>query len=133
MSGDTSRRTPKAGPVGVPARTVEYRQLTREGRPIRRLVLPAVLLAGLAACSGPPAPQPAPPEPVGLPTLRELGDDLSSGATPEGDDGFRSLHDLGIKTIISVDGTRPDVERARRFGFRYVHIPVRYGGIPREQ
>jgi protein tyrosine phosphatase (PTP) superfamily phosphohydrolase (DUF442 family) len=129
----SSRRTPKAGPVGVPARTVEYRKPTREDRSIRRLVLPAVLLLALGACSRPPAPAPAPPEPVGLPNLRELGDDLWSGATPEGDDGFRSLHDLGIKTIISVDGTRPDVERARRFGLRYVHIPVGYGGIPREQ
>lgn len=38
-----------------------------------------------------------------------------------------------MKTIISVDGTRPDVERARKFGLRYVHIPVEYGGISREQ
>lgn len=65
--------------------------------------------------------------------LRPLADNLWSGATPEGDDGFRALRDLGVKTIISVDGTRPDVERARKFGLRYVHIPVGYGGISREQ
>jgi cytochrome c553 len=38
-----------------------------------------------------------------------------------------------VKTVISVDGIRPDVERARQFGLRYVHIPVGYGGITREQ
>jgi len=103
-----------------------------EGRPIRRTLPLAAVLVGLGACSGPPANAP-PPEPVGLPNLRRLGDDLWSGGTPEGDDGFHSLHDLGIKTIISVDGTRPDVERARQFGLRYVHIPVEYGGISHDQ
>jgi hypothetical protein len=32
-----------------------------------------------------------------------------------------------------VDGSAPDVERARRFGLRYVHLPIGYGGITREQ
>jgi hypothetical protein len=35
--------------------------------------------------------------------------------------------------IISVDGMRPDIERARRFGLRYIHIPVEYGGIPSDK
>jgi hypothetical protein len=38
-----------------------------------------------------------------------------------------------VKTVISVDGIKPDVERARRFGLRYVHIPIGYGGIPHQK
>jgi protein tyrosine phosphatase (PTP) superfamily phosphohydrolase (DUF442 family) len=40
---------------------------------------------------------------------------------------------MGIKTIISVDGARPDVERARKYGLRYVHLPIGYDGVPRDQ
>jgi protein tyrosine phosphatase (PTP) superfamily phosphohydrolase (DUF442 family) len=56
-----------------------------------------------------------------------------SGAQPEGDEGFGALRDLGIKTIISVDGAIPDLERARRFGLRYVHIPIGYDAVPPEK
>jgi protein tyrosine phosphatase (PTP) superfamily phosphohydrolase (DUF442 family) len=40
---------------------------------------------------------------------------------------------LGVRTVISVDGSQPDVEAARRCGLRYVHLPVGYDGIPRDQ
>jgi protein tyrosine phosphatase (PTP) superfamily phosphohydrolase (DUF442 family) len=100
---------------------------------VLRRVLPLLALA-LPSCSRPPAPVPEPSRPAEvIHNLRPLGDDLWSGATPEGDDGFRALRDLGIQTIVSVDGTRPDVEGARQFGMRYVHLPVGYGGLPREQ
>lgn len=58
---------------------------------------------------------------------------LLSGGNPEGDAGFQSLRRLGVRTIISVDGARPDVERARQFELRYVHLPIGYDGVPREQ
>lgn len=91
------------------------------------------MAVAIGACSPPPTPDPSPPEPAGLPNLHSLGTGLWSGGTPAGDTGFQGLHDLGIKTIISVDGIRPDVERARRFGLRYVHLPVEYGGISRHR
>ncbi|WP_406699201.1 hypothetical protein V5E97_10025 [Singulisphaera sp. Ch08] len=62
-----------------------------------------------------------------------LGPELYSGAQPEGRQGFESLKRLGVKTILSVDGARPDVEQARRLGLRYVHLPVGYDGITQEQ
>jgi hypothetical protein len=34
-----------------------------------------------------------------------------------------------VKTVISVDGARPDIEGARRHGLRYVHVPVGYAGV----
>lgn len=37
---------------------------------------------------------------------------------------------MGVKTIISVDGAKPDVETAARFGLRYVHLPYGYDGVP---
>ncbi len=52
-----------------------------------------------------------------------------SGAQPEGDRSFQVLQELGVKTIISVDGSKPDVERARQFGMRYVHLPIGYDGV----
>jgi protein tyrosine phosphatase (PTP) superfamily phosphohydrolase (DUF442 family) len=53
-----------------------------------------------------------------------------SGSQPEGDDAFAAIAKLGITTIISVDGSKPDVETARRYGLRYIHLPFGYDGIP---
>jgi len=94
-----------------------------------------VLAAAPAGCNRAPSPDPPaePAEHAGLDNLLPVGDGLWSGSTPEGDEGFRSLQALGIRTIISVDGARPDVDRARQFGLRYVHVPLTYGGVTREQ
>lgn len=59
---------------------------------------------------------------------------IFSGAAPEtGDEAFfAALAARGVKTIVSVDGARPDVETARRYGMRYVHVPFGYDGVPDE-
>jgi protein tyrosine phosphatase (PTP) superfamily phosphohydrolase (DUF442 family) len=72
-------------------------------------------------------------EAAGVHNVLRVSERLYSGSSPEGDQGFESLQKLGIKTVISVDGARPDVERARKFGLRYVHLPIGYDGVPREQ
>jgi protein tyrosine phosphatase (PTP) superfamily phosphohydrolase (DUF442 family) len=72
-------------------------------------------------------------EATGLHNVLVVTDKLYSGSVPEGEEGFRSLQKLGIKTILSVDGARPDVELARQFGLRYAHIPVGYDGIRQDQ
>ena len=56
-----------------------------------------------------------------------------AGAQPEGDEAFAALRGLGVKTIISVDGSAPDVETARKFGLRYVHLPITYATVTEEQ
>src|SRR4051812_12165364 len=101
----------------------------------RWLLLVAVLAAG---CSGGrrPEPVPTPPAVVDLPGVHNvlrLNDRLYSGSSPEGDGGFQSLQGLGVRTIITVDGARPEVERARKHGMRYVHLPIGYDGVPRSQ
>src|SRR4051794_9961460 len=50
----------------------------------------------------------------GIENLYRLEPRLYSGGQPEGDDGFSALRALGIRTIITVDGARPDLEAARR-------------------
>src|SRR5262245_18100801 len=51
---------------------------------------------------------------------------LISGGVPEGHEGLETLHAMGVKTIVSVDGATPDVEGARKLGMQYVHLPISY-------
>jgi len=67
----------------------------------------------------------------GLPNVVAYAPALYSGGAPEGAEGFETLHDLGIRTIISVDGAQPDVDAARAMGMRYVHLPIGYNGMDR--
>ena len=68
-------------------------------------------------------------EATGIENLFQIGTNVFSGGTPESDEAFRKLAELGVKTLISVDGARPDVETARRHGVRYIHLPHGYDGI----
>ncbi len=54
---------------------------------------------------------------------------IYSGAQPEGDAAFAELAQMGVQTVVSVDGVLPDVAAARRHGLRYVHLPIGYDGI----
>ena len=64
-----------------------------------------------------------------LPNPVRIHPRVISGGLPNGDDAFRELAELGVKTIISVDGAKPDVEGAKKFGLRYVHLPHGYDGV----
>jgi len=55
---------------------------------------------------------------------------IYSGSQPEDDAAFAAIAKLGVKTIVSVDGSKPDIEAARKHGLRYVHLPYGYDGIP---
>ncbi len=73
------------------------------------------------------------PRPVtsrAIENLYRLGEGLYSGGEPRGEAAFAELAALGVKTLVSVDGAAPDVETARRFGLRYVHLPLGYQGYP---
>src|SRR5947208_16045194 len=69
----------------------------------------------------------------GIENTFRLSPRLYSGGDPHGVESFAALRSLGITTIISVDGAAPDVEAARKLGLRYVHLPIGYDGVPREQ
>ena len=74
--------------------------------------------------------QELPHELPGLHNLMQLSKDVYSGSEPEGEEAFESLQKLGIWTIVSVDGTTPQVAMARKYGIRYIHIPFGYDAIP---
>jgi protein tyrosine phosphatase (PTP) superfamily phosphohydrolase (DUF442 family) len=83
-----------------------------------------------------PAVAASPPQRLELPGVENayrLSPRLYSGGEPRGEEAFAALKSLGIRTVISVDGATPDTETARRYGIRYVHLPVGYDGIPRDQ
>ncbi|MGE0610114.1 MAG: hypothetical protein AB7O62_23685, partial [Pirellulales bacterium] len=68
-----------------------------------------------------------------LPNAIRLHPKVVSGGQPEGEAAFAELRDLGIKTVISVDGARPAVPLAKKYGLRYVHLPHGYDGVPEQR
>lgn len=89
------------------------------------------------AADEPRAITPAPPtnsaklvEIPGIQNAFHVSDQIYSGSQPEGDAAFAALAKLGIHTLISVDGSKPDVARAHKFGLHYVHLPYGYDGVP---
>src|SRR5438105_3507728 len=54
-------------------------------------------------------------EAPGIHNVFQITAALFSGSSPEVEEGFRSLQKLGIKTVISVDGARPDVVTAHKY------------------
>jgi len=76
------------------------------------------------------APQPITNAPSALHNVFQLTPRVLSGSQPEGEAAFAWLAAQGVRTIVSVDGARPDVDAARRHGLRYVHLPVGYDGVP---
>jgi protein tyrosine phosphatase (PTP) superfamily phosphohydrolase (DUF442 family) len=108
------------------------------------------LLPGLG-CEGPPAAPSAAHAPTNspsstsatwaperiesarLPNAIRLHERVISGGQPAGEAAFEELAALGVKTVISVDGAKPEVELARRHGLRYVHMPHGYGGVPEDR
>lgn len=76
------------------------------------------------------SPLAAPIEIAGVHNAFRATEKLYSGSQPEGDATFAALAQRGIKTIVSVDGGKPDVAAARKHGLRYIHLPYGYDGIP---
>jgi protein tyrosine phosphatase (PTP) superfamily phosphohydrolase (DUF442 family) len=75
------------------------------------------------------------PTEADYPTLHNLiqvTDRIYSGAQPHGEEAFADLAKLGVKTVVSVDGARPDIEAAEKHGLKYVHIPIQYNGVPED-
>ncbi len=98
----------------------------------------AALFLAAAIVDAADAPQPVMPlrdKPRDLPGLQNvlhLTDRIYSGSQPEGEEAFAALAKLGIRTVVSVNGARPNVELARKYGLRYIHVPIGYDGIPAE-
>jgi len=110
------------------------------------LLLPAIAISCAPDATEPVAQQPVVSPPVACSAkpfppvatdafhnAHRVTDKVIAGDQPEGDKSFQALRDLGIKTVISVDGATPDVERAKKFGLTYVHLPIEYSGVTDQQ
>ncbi len=95
-----------------------------------RKILP-LLAAMLFGESGAGAADPAQPiETTALHNVFRVDAGLYSGSGPENEAAFHELARLGVKTLISVDGSPPKLALAHQFGMRYVHLPIGYDGVP---
>ncbi len=67
-----------------------------------------------------------------LQNLQQLTERIYVGGEPADDRAFAELNALGIGTVVSVDGAKPQVAAARHHGLRYVHIPIGYDRVDEE-
>ncbi len=100
-----------------------------------KYLIPVILAVAVGCWRAPPDPPPTPVRvgAAGLHNVFRIGDRVFSGGSPEGDAGFASLRQLGVRTVLSVDGAVPDVTGAKKHGLRYVHVPIGYDGISRDK
>ena len=67
-----------------------------------------------------------------LAAVLRAGPRIYSGAVPVGAEAFQALAELGVTTVVCVDGARPDVDAAAAVGLRYFHVPIGYDGVDDE-
>lgn len=96
-----------------------------------KFVLSATMICCLSAGLAAHEAQSIPDE--HLENLHRLTPKVLSGAEPHDEAAFKALSHHGVKTVISVDGAKPNVELAKKYGMRYVHLPIGYDGVPTEK
>lgn len=107
---------------------------------MRRIIAKVVLLAAFAFLGSPlraladskTATTNLIAQPIEIPGIHNAfraTERIYSGSQPEDDEAFAAIARLGVKTILSVDGSKPDVAMARKHGLRYVHLPIGYDGL----
>lgn len=111
-----------------------YAMLGNKTNPVFRLTFAILLgivvcLVSVAAAQESPKRYPSKISTEHLLNCIQLTESVYSGAVPEGQLAFEELKKLGIKTVVSVDGMKPNVELAASCGLKYVHLPHGYDGI----
>jgi uncharacterized protein (TIGR01244 family) len=75
-------------------------------------------------------------EPAAVPKIeayRRWSDHIGQGGGPTGAEDFEALARAGYKHVLTVDGAVPDVETAKRYGLSYIHVPIGYDGVTRDE
>lgn len=110
-----------------------HRKSTVSLLPVGVIGLILVAFASTPAAEPDSTPQPALPRKATqesrLQHLLCVSPRMLSGGEPHSEEAFAELARRGVKTVVSVDGARPDVEAAQRHGLRYVHVPIGYDGL----
>lgn len=93
----------------------------------------ALALTQLMLAQEPPMGPASPIKDSTLEVLFQLTERIYSGSEPSTEEHFAELAKRGIKTIVSVDGAEPNLALAQKYGLSYIHLPMGYGGMGREQ
>lgn len=80
--------------------------------------------------AGARVPSLEPLQAASLHNLYRYHENVLGGSSPETPEDFAALAKLGVKTVVSVDGLRPNVEEAAKHGLTYAHVPFGYDGVP---
>ena len=83
----------------------------------------------MPAAAAATSPNPGEASEPDLQNLMRVSERVYSGGEPHDAEAFSQLEKLGVQTIVSVDGARPNIEAARHHRMQYVHIPIGYDGI----
>lgn len=89
-------------------------------------------LSGVAAGDGPNVDVASLPRRVAsphLPNLVQIHPRVYVGGSPVGQQAADELKRLGVKTIISVDSAKPDLQVSAGAEARYVHLPIGYDSV----
>ena len=65
----------------------------------------------------------------GVKNVYRLSPRIITGGKPDSEAGFAELQKLGVTTIVSVTDDDPDEETAKKYGLKYVHVPMDYEGV----
>ena len=80
----------------------------------------------------PPQDENGPLPAVGGRPIQRASSRIFTGSEPESQTAFERLRQLGVRTVVSVDGARPNIDAARALGIRTIHIPIGYDAIERD-
>lgn len=87
---------------------------------------------GAPSGSSKPQSDDVPKELPGLHNVHRATTKVLLGSEPHGEEAFQQLQKLGVKAIVSVDGATPEVQLARKYGIRYIHIPIGYDAVSQD-
>lgn len=68
-----------------------------------------------------------------LDVFSKINNQLFCGSAPASEAHFMYLESVGINSIISVDGAKPNLALAEKYGLSYIHIPFGYDRVEVEQ
>ena len=78
-------------------------------------------------------PEVPPEDDEDLHHVYHLSEQIISGAEPKNRHSLEALRDMGVRTVLSVDGKAPAADEAEELGLRYVHVPIQYAGLTEDE